>query len=511
MKLFLSLVFLVPFFSPAQNVGIGTDIPTGKLQIKGTADISQLVVEANIVQSNNQPLLLFTKGGSSILSINSDKPTNVFVGYLAGNADGTNLSFKNTFVGGRAGMLTNNGYANTAVGYASLNNNTSGYFLTAIGNDALKGNTTGQQNIAIGSGALSTNTGKSNSIAIGHLAMSNADNTSANTFTGNIAIGSYALYGSPVPAINTGVNNTAIGDFTMYDNENGSYNTSLGEHTLARNRGGHYNTAIGVQALYNNKTGLYNSASGINALYNNIANSYNTGIGYNALFNTTASDYNTAVGSQAGDGYNNGFNNVFVGANVDVNGGGYYNVVAIGQGTVVGGVSTARFGNTATSSYGGWAGWTNLSDGRFKTNVLENVPGLPFISKLRPVTYNLDAIGLEIFLHKNDSKDKKTAAAENVLLQKALHEKELITYTGFIAQEVEESAKALGFTFSGVDKARNENDTYGLRYAEFVVPLVKAVQELDAENKHLKNALQKLNENFEVLKKAVEDLQKKLK
>jgi hypothetical protein len=35
----------------------------------------------------------------------------------------------------------------------------------------------------------------------------------------------------------------------------------------------------------------------------------------------------------------------------------------------------------------------------------------------------------------------------------------------------------VGFDFSGVDKPKNNADFYGLRYAEFVVPLVKAVQE----------------------------------
>ncbi len=38
-------------------------------------------------------------------------------------------------------------------------------------------------------------------------------------------------------------------------------------------------------------------------------------------------------------------------------------------------------------------------------------------------------------------------------------------------------ANELGYDFSGVDAPRNEDDHYGLRYAEFVVPLVKAVQE----------------------------------
>jgi len=43
-----------------------------------------------------------------------------------------------------------------------------------------------------------------------------------------------------------------------------------------------------------------------------------------------------------------------------------------------------------------------------------------------------------------------------------------------------------------VDAPKNDNDFYGLRYAEFVVPLVKAVQELKAENDALKARLDAL-------------------
>ena len=64
--------------------------------------------------------------------------------------------------------------------------------------------------------------------------------------------------------------------------------------------------------------------------------------------------------------------------------------------------------------------------------------------------------------------------------------------TGFVAQEVEAIVKKTGYVFSGVDAPENENDPYGIRYAEFVVPLVKAVQELSAKveeqkKKELKN------------------------
>lgn len=49
--------------------------------------------------------------------------------------------------------------------------------------------------------------------------------------------------------------------------------------------------------------------------------------------------------------------------------------------------------------------------------------------------------------------------------------------TGFIAQEVEQAAREAGFVFSGVDVPQGSSDYYGLRYASFVVPLVKAIQE----------------------------------
>lgn len=39
--------------------------------------------------------------------------------------------------------------------------------------------------------------------------------------------------------------------------------------------------------------------------------------------------------------------------------------------------------------------------------------------------------------------------------------------------------------FDGIYKPQNEQDTYGLGYALLVVPLVKAVQELNAQNQQL--------------------------
>ena len=57
-----------------------------------------------------------------------------------------------------------------------------------------------------------------------------------------------------------------------------------------------------------------------------------------------------------------------------------------------------------------------------------------------------------------------------------------IVRTGFIAQEVEAAANKLNYDFDGVDKPQTKDGVYGLRYGEFVVPLVKAVQELSKQN-----------------------------
>src|SRR5205823_5555382 len=141
-----------------------------------------------------------------------------------------------------------------------------------------------------------------------------------------------------------------------------------------------------------------------------------------------------------------------------------------------------RIGNSAVTSIRGYADWSNISDGRIKKNVKNNVPGLAFINKLHPITYNLDLEAADRITQPPTPKttDGKTITPtqEDIAARKA---KEQVVYTGFVAQEVEQAAKELNYDFSGVDAAKNDKDLYGLRYAEFVVPLVKAVQELSKQ------------------------------
>jgi hypothetical protein len=122
------------------------------------------------------------------------------------------------------------------------------------------------------------------------------------------------------------------------------------------------------------------------------------------------------------------------------------------------------------TSIGGQVSWSTFSDGRFKKDVKENVAGLEFIKKLRPVSYIIDAEKLNEFRGITEDKTSLKSASQ------ASSEK----HTGFIAQEVDQLVKTNGYEFNGVDVPQNDKDNYAIRYADFVVPLVKAVQELSA-------------------------------
>jgi hypothetical protein len=52
--------------------------------------------------------------------------------------------------------------------------------------------------------------------------------------------------------------------------------------------------------------------------------------------------------------------------------------------------------------------------------------------------------------------------------------------TGFIAQEVEQICRDLGYDFSGLHIPTSDADNYGIAYASFVPVLVKAIQEQQA-------------------------------
>jgi trimeric autotransporter adhesin len=302
--------------------------------------------------------------------------------------------------------------------------------------------------------------------------------------------GSNVAFGNNAYQLNyTGTANVALGLSAMYQGT-GSNSVAIGQNALYENYG-IYNIGIGEGAGFEMSSGRDNIAMGRGSMGYNTVGSYNIGIGAVALGVTSSSEYNTVVGFNSAQAYNMGYNNVILGANNDVNGAGYYNVIAIGQGVICTASSQARIGNSATNSIGGYADWTNFSDVRYKKNIREGVKGLDFIMRLRPITYNLDVTGIRNHLGQRAPTDAGT--------QQSITARESELLTGFAAQEVEAAAVASGYEFSGVDKPKNANDFYGLRYGDFVVPLVKAVQEQQQMIEALQKQVTALQEQNKLL------------
>lgn len=144
-----------------------------------------------------------------------------------------------------------------------------------------------------------------------------------------------------------------------------------------------------------------------------------------------------------------------------------------------------------------WAtnGAIQTSDANDKRDIQDTDLGLAFINALRPVSYVwkdfqyttqtrvidvttenlLDEHG-EIVLREDGEPATKTVETERIVEEEHTQSHSRSHY-GLIAQEVEEALE--GKDFAGLIKDEDIG-TYGLRYQEFIAPLIKAVQELSA-------------------------------
>ena len=467
---------------PGGNIGIGINAPLQRLDVNGNINIRKNFF---LYMDNHKVLRIDSASGNTFLGVGvGDKnisSLNTGIGYqsLFSNTSGG----YNTAVGYQAMYSNTAGFYNTATGLLSLYSNTTGSYNSAYGNYAMMLNTTGYSNTAGGYAALFSNKTGSNNAAQGYAAL--YYNT---TGAENVATGREALYSNSI-----GNYNTALGSLALYSNT-ASYNTATGFHALYFNTTGSDNTATGASALYNTNTGFANTAFGAGALYTNTTGKYNTAAGDYALYNTSVSWGNTAFGDIAGASFNNGYYNTFIGAETDATAADIYNSTALGRGARVSAPSQVRIGNSFVTSIGGYAGWSTISDGRLKKNIKDNVPGLAFINKLKAVTYNLDLAAADKFLQVPGIKQDNARQREFSRSDMAAREsKQKVVYTGFVAQEVEKAAKELGYDFSGVDAAKTDKELYSLRYSEFVVPLVKAAQELSEKVEKLEAALEQKN------------------
>ncbi len=266
----------------------------------------------------------------------------------------------------------------------------------------------------------------------------------------------------------TGYNNSFFGTWSGMSST-GHNNTAIGTAALFSNTSGLYNAAGGSQAMRNNTTGNQNTAFGYSSLKANISSQYNSAFGYDALVVSTGTS-NSAFGNRALALNTTGTHNSAFGMQSGPTLTGLINTTAIGFAAVPTASNQARIGNTGVTSIGGQVSWTTFSDGRFKRDLKEDVSGLEFINQLRPVSYIVDKNAIDKFLGIPDSLRQLLPEVKSISVRQ----------TGFVAQEVEAIIKKSGYVFSGVESPQNERDHYSIRYGEFVVPLVKAVQELTA-------------------------------
>jgi len=442
---------------------------------------------------NNTGNSIFVGTGAGAHDDLSDN-NNTLIGHEAGYANTTG-SF-NVASGYQAMMTNTTGYANTASGAQALYSNTAGLFNTAIGAQAMTRNTTGSSNVAVGIRALYNNTTQSHLVAVGDSALF------YNQAGANTALGSKALYTNT-----TGVANTATGYHAMYSNAIGNENTASGFNALYSNTTGNANTATGVRALYSNTSGGDNTANGTEALYSNNKGLENTAIGNQALYKNNNGNFNTATGSGALKLNQSGSSNTAIGVGTLFKNsiGSHNTAIGVSAHNICTGCNNStgigyqasplthnrvHVGNSSVTWIGGQVPWAIYSDGRIKTDVKEDVSGLDFITRLRPVTYHIDKDTEDRLMGTVDSSDY----AEKYDIEK-------IKMTGFIAQEVEQAAREAGYDFSGITKPKGDRDLYSLSYAQFVVPLVKAVQEqqgviqsLEKDNKKLQSSIEKLLE-----------------
>ncbi|MEP7144481.1 MAG: tail fiber domain-containing protein [Ferruginibacter sp.] len=372
---------------------------------------------------------------------------NVFFGLDAGNANTTGLF--NTGIGGHSLFAVTNGSYNTAAGYDALYSNTTGSQNTAQGAYSLFSNTTGYHNSATGTDALNSNS--------------------------------------------AGIDNTANGYRALFMNTTGYYNTANGSQALNSNTSGTDNTANGYNALNSNNTGSVNTAIGESALRSNSTGNNNTGVGFNALFFNNTGDDNTAIGYNALAYNKGGHNNIAIGvgsgtASYSVN---TYNTISIGNDDILNGYQNqVLIGNTSTGYIGGQVTWSTYSDARIKNTIAEDVKGLDFILRLRPVTYHISQKAITALTGNKNSPDFP-----------GKYDNEKTKYTGFLAQEVEMAAKAAGYDFSGYATPKNQWGLYTISYEQFVVPLVKAMQEQQTIIENLEKKMAVMKIEMDLLKK----------
>ena len=354
-----------------------------------------------------------------------------------------NTNFKNgitdsqgqgIFNGIKVGRGAGNISSNTATGTNPLINNTTGQYNSAFGYSSLRENTIGQYNSAFGYTSLRDNT--------------------------------------------TGESNSAFGHASLLENTTGQSNSAFGHASLFGNTTGQSNSAFGHASLFENTTGQSNSAFGHGSLYSNTTGQSNSAFGYGSL-------------------------------SLLVN---FSNCAGVGFDAQVTGSNQVQVGNSSTNTYV-YGTVQNRSDVRDKTDIRNTILGLDFIKSLRPVDYRWDmredykpVAPQDPGMEATDEQKAKYQSEVKIWLE-ACKLKNIVHngtkkrnrfHHGLIAQEVKAVLTQKGIDFGGYQdhSISGGDDVLSLGYDQFIAPLIKAVQELSAQNEALIARISALESNL---------------
>ena len=446
---------------------------------------------ANTDGSNN------TSVGVSTLGSNTVGDANTTFGYAAAytNVAGSRLTAIGAFSQRYADSTTTaTNKTNCSVGYNSLRGSATaadntGNANTAIGTYCLEANTSGDGGTALGTGCLAKNTSADYNTSVGYYSLYNAVGGG-----GNVAVGKQSLFN-----VVDGVRNVGIGYEAASSTNSGSKNIAIGESPLQSNAGGTNNIAIGTLALQSAVNVDNNVAIGTQALQDvtcrhnvavgpfalqelvgtgdvNVEDGFNTALGYGAGGSTTNVEKNTHIGAYAGYfGWDPNANTQTANPN-------YKNVTCLGYNSNASGNFQVNLGENFCVTYA-WGSVQNRSDERDKADIRDTTLGLDFIKSLRPVDFRWD--------YRDAYFDFDPETNERTAVTKDGSRKRNRFHHGLIAQEVKAASDSLGVDFAGYQdhKVNGGGDVLSIGYTELIAPMIKAMQELAAENAQLKARL----------------------
>lgn len=324
----------------------------------------------------------------------------------------------------------------TAVGYNAMVHGWSTYDNVAIGNSALRDATVTYTTVAVGSQSCELLQQGAANVAIGFQSFSSAVHLESCT-----AIGTQAL-----------------------QKLSGNSTTAATARENARQ-----NTAIGAYSMQNTISAVNMVAVG-NAAFQNVSGNQSVAIGVSAGSTLTTAVNFTAIGYGAGT-------KDIAGVNLTTS----TNSTAVGYDARLSGDNQVQLGNSTTTTYV-YGTVQNRSDARDKADIRDTELGLDFINSLRPVDYKWDMREDYIEVDEDGSTTQ---------LDKDGSKKRNRYHHGFIAQEIKALSERLGVDFGGYqDHSLNGgSDVLSIGYDEFIAPLIKAVQEIDAKQKSIESRI----------------------